>query len=541
MKKIKILFFILLAIFLSWFIFFFNFNNKIIEELSFLEDEKEFYNEDFDRLTEISERLNEENYNKVWINPEEYETFWDFLTDFSSFSWITIEPINENFSIWLKNDDWSYLFIPFRYNEDKENFLDEVNKNLAILDIYEAYTNWLVYWWINSNSWEKILFEDELQHSKTYILNNIFNVDLNNNSNNIYNIIDSLTTTENIWLENMELLSYLYDLTWEYLLAEEEREKLCKKYSSTCDSKINLNISGKILDSSDLPLEWVKVELLNNPLYSTISNEKWEFSLKLNFYSFSHLRFKASKMWYTDWFITYSLNTSPEFINEQDLFMDFTISQADNLVTINNYNIEKYKKWRYYIIENKYSKYFIPKDWLYYYDGQLFEWDNIDVYTFQLNKDNNLDNLLENDAFSSNYWYLWNIMKTFWMPYIQFFDSETQQELFVKSSNPMILQNNIYNIKELYENSAQTFETITEDDMQFLVNKSSELWAYPIDYEFLIKNDFLRWPACWSLDKIKGIWFNVWSRVLNKDWLVELPFYHIKENLKKSHLFLMDN
>jgi hypothetical protein len=66
--------------------------------------------------------------------------------------------------------------------------------------------------------------------------------------------------------------------------------------------------------------------------------------------------------------------------------------------------------------------------------------------------------------------------------------------------------------------------------MQFLVDKSNELWWYPIDFDFLTNNNFLRWPARWSLDRTTWIWSNVWSRVLNVKGLVELPFYHIKDN-----------
>ena len=61
------------------------------------------------------------------------------------------------------------------------------------------------------------------------------------------------------------------------------------------------------------------------------------------------------------------------------------------------------------------------------------------------------------------------------MPYIQFFDSNTKEELFVKSSNPMILQNNIYHMKELYDNYDQIYEALTKEDMKYLVEKSKEL------------------------------------------------------------------
>jgi hypothetical protein len=61
------------------------------------------------------------------------------------------------------------------------------------------------------------------------------------------------------------------------------------------------------------------------------------------------------------------------------------------------------------------------------------------------------------------------------MPYIQFVDKKSEKELYIKSSNPMILQNQIYHMKELYKNADQIYSEITDEDMQFLVDKSNEL------------------------------------------------------------------
>jgi len=139
--------------------------------------------------------------------------------------------------------------------------------------------------------------------------------------------------------------------------------------------------------------------------------------------------------------------------------------------------------------------------------------------------------LLENDTFEPVYWYVWNIMKTFWMPYIQIIDKKTKKELFTKSSNPIILQNQVYHMKELYSDYDKLYWAITDEDMKYLVKYSLESQnPYPIDFDFLTSNDFLRWPARWSLDRETWVWSNVWHRVLNEWWLVELPFYHLKDN-----------
>ncbi|HBA45346.1 TPA: hypothetical protein DEG21_01705 [Patescibacteria group bacterium] len=59
------------------------------------------------------------------------------------------------------------------------------------------------------------------------------------------------------------------------------------------------------------------------------------------------------------------------------------------------------------------------------------------------------------------------------MPYIQFFD-ENENEVFVKKSNPIILTNQIYHMKELYENYDKIYEPITKEDMKKLVEVSKQ-------------------------------------------------------------------
>ncbi|MDR2640507.1 MAG: hypothetical protein LBC61_04250 [Candidatus Peribacteria bacterium] len=87
------------------------------------------------------------------------------------------------------------------------------------------------------------------------------------------------------------------------------------------------------------------------------------------------------------------------------------------------------------------------------------------------------------------------------MPYIQFFDADNGKELFTYSSNPMILQNQIYHMQELYDNYDQIYTAVTPEDMEALYNYSQKNEGYPITYDWLIENKFLRWPVRWSLDR----------------------------------------
>lgn len=471
---------------------------------------------------EISKILSKENYDKIWIDPNKYSTFSWFLNDFKSFSWVKIDPINENFSIAIEQGSWWTLYIPFRFLKNKENFDDKINKNLAILDIYSAYKNWKIYGWANSSYGTKIIFEDEVQHPESSDLKQIFWKSLNINK-----VISELETHE-LSKSKKELLSYLYDFTWDYKKANENRKKLCEE-SKDC-KEIILKVSWKILDQNSKPVVWAKVELLNDDNFYTISWKDGIFNMDIKYSVFSHIRFKASINWYSDWFNTYSINDYFLDLKSKPIIANFTLNKANNIISINNSTISKYKKDKYYIIEDEHSKYMVPTDWLYYEDDTKYEKGNFDVYLYFFKKTDNANNLLNNDTFSPVVWYVWNLMKTFWMPYIQFVDKETKKELFVKSSNPMILQNHIYHMKELYENHDKIYTAITKEDMKYLVKISKEKWWYPIDYNFLTTNNFLKWPAWWALDRKTWVWWNIWMKVINEDWLVELPFYSIKDN-----------
>jgi len=470
----------------------------------------------------ISEILTKENYQKIWINPDKYNDIKDFLKELNSYSWMTINTLEESFVINLKNSEGKDMYVPFDFRNKNKNFNDKINKNLAIIDIYTAYKNSWIYWWKNSLDGQKIIFDYEMQHPSTKELNRIFSSEVN-----VFKYINELEKSSEIWKNNRELLAYLYDFTWKYLTWNILKKSNCEEY--WCDLK-NIIFDWIVLDENKKPVKWVKIEVLNDYKNYTFTDENWKYILNYNSVGFSHIRLKSSIDWYSDWFSNYSFNFFNTSEKKFNVNLNFNIHKSDYTLIINK-TYDK-KTWKYYIVETKNSKYFIPIESLYFenWEKYLPKDHNFKVYLYQFTKDSNMTNLLENDTFEPVYWYVWNIMKTFWMPYIQLIDINTNKELFTKSWDPMILQNQIYHMKELYENHDKIYSEITKKDMEFLVKYSNESSTpYPIDFEFLTKNNFLRWPAWWVLDRKTWIWSNIWHRVINIDWLVELPFFHIKE------------
>ena len=508
----KIIFWFLL--FLIWIILYFNFslfswNNEWTNLVIQIHNWKTF-----DQI------LNKENYKKVWINPEKYSDFHSFLDEFSTYSWVLIDPINEKFVIWVDDNDW-ILYTAFDFKNNWDVFNDKDYKNLAILDIYDAYKKWKLYWWVNSRYGKRILFETDFEHPTSNILWDIFDW-----KKNVYKTIDLLWRSTDLSVVNKELLWYLDDFVWNYEEWIKQRDELCKSNKDLCEKFIEINVSWKVKDQNGNLAEWIKISLLNNWL-TTETNNKWEYNLKFKFYNFSHLRFKAYWNWYSDGFNTISINNS--YIKNKNIVLNFTVSEAKWVYKINKNTVSKYKKWIYYIIEDWYSKYFIPRSGLYFENWDKYNWLDFTVYTYLFTKHTSSESMLANDTFQPVYWFVWNIMKTFWMPYIQFIDNITWKELFIRASNPMILQNHIYHMKELYNNYDKIYEAISDEDMEYLVEYSEKKWGFPITFDFLTENNFLRWPAWWVLDRKKWIWECVGSRVIDTNWLVELPFYSIND------------
>lgn len=468
-------------------------------------------------------KLNNNNYDKIWINPEKYNTFNDFLKDFKSFSWVKFNPEKEDFVIAVDNWSWSITYIPFN-KESNYTLNNKTYKNLAILDIYDAYKKWKIYWWKNTSLDSKIIFENDVKHKETYSLNQIFW-----KNSNVNVIVNELEKVENIWSSKKELLAYLYDFKWNYWSWNGIRTKLCKDNPIYCENYIDISIEWKIVDNNNNPINWAKITLLNDNKISSISDNNGNYKLTFKWYAFSHIRLKSTKNWFTDWFFTLSINSYENKNWPNNYNINFNLNKPEKNIILDDNNANEHIKWWYYVFKSSQSTYFIPINWIYYLDWKKYEEKYISVYLYELNKWSNMDNMLNNDTFEPVYGYVWNIMKTFWMPYIQLFDSKWN-ELYIKSSNPMILQNQIYHMKELYANYDKIYEALTKDDMKKLVKISNESSWYPIDFEYLTKNNFLRWPAWWCLDRKTWIWSSVWHRVLNEDWLVELPFYSIKDN-----------
>lgn len=231
--------------------------------IKFFNDKEDLENEEIPFVSNIDSdllKLNQDNYKKVWINPEKYDTINDFLVDFKSFTWVYINPLEEDFVIWKSFDDWSVEYIQFKQEDIKsELFSNEKNKNLAILDIYSAYKDAKIYWSVWSKYWQRIIFESDVRHPETLTLNKVFSMETNINK-----VIWELKKINNKSKSDYELLSYSYDFTGDYGEAKSTRNLISDYSDPDCLIKTDVKVAWIVFDQNNKPIKWAKISLLND-------------------------------------------------------------------------------------------------------------------------------------------------------------------------------------------------------------------------------------------------------------------------------------
>jgi len=323
---------------------------------------------------------------------------------------------------------------------------------------------------------------------------------------------------------DLENYTYIQSLEWNYKEAEKYRNLLCEKFPSNCKQKIELTITWQIVDWTGNWLEWANVEVLWSTSKIKTKKEGF-FEIKTETYNHEKVRISAIKNGYANGVIPMTIMSNNK---EQSKIVKITLEKAEKYVTINTVNNTISWDWakiegKNYIITTDWSTYKIPFGAIINRDWKQFNWE-LKAYLFEFNKSSNNADLLNNDIFDNVAGYAWNLMKTFWMPYILFVSNDWEV-LHILKSNPMLLQNKIQEMDALKTNQDKIYTELKDEDLEFLVKKSEELWEYPIDRFFLVKYNILRFPAFWVFDQTKWVWVNEWVKLLKTDWTIEIKFY----------------
>ena len=333
--------------------------------------------------------------------------------------------------------------------------------------------------------------------------------------------------------ETLFELSYIDELDGNYAERDYLNRENCRLYRSRCDTQHNITLTGTVYDDQKNPIEGATVNIVSQPDVKAVTTDvHGAYAINLQANSMEKLRIRAYKRNYSDGYADTLVLTdsSKKIYAMQDISLEapitiVTIDFAHKAVTGagNTFNTDGSVTLR-----TSQSTYQIPKGAIVHSDGSPYTGGTVDVYLYEFTKGNPPTSLMQLDTFDQVIGYAGNLMKTFGMPYIQFF-SPSGEELDVLKSDPMVLTYKIANMDDLRNNTDKIYVPLTDADMQTLINASAS-GQYPIDRSWLISHNMPQFPAFWVFDRKRGVWDNVGVSVLDTSGTMKSMFYTIRDN-----------
>ena len=333
--------------------------------------------------------------------------------------------------------------------------------------------------------------------------------------------------------EDLSQLSYLQELRGDYARRDALDARNCKEFGVRCAARPELLVKGRVVDDKEVPIEGAVVSIVSRPtLQIARTTNDGTFELAMGANEMEKLRLRVVREGYSDGYAdAIILPGTPEVVRVDDIELErpegsITIDFAARSVTGSGNTILQDGT---VVLKTPHSEYRIPRGAIVRADGSAYTGKTIRAYLYEFTRESEPQNLVEVDTFDEVRGYAGDIMKSFGMPYIQFFSPEGE-ELHVLRTNPMALIYRIPDMGALRANTDRIYGPLTSGDMRMLV-EASKVDPHGIDREFLIENRMLRFPAFWVLDRKRGVWDNVGVSVLDERGAIETTFYTINNTL----------
>lgn len=324
-------------------------------------------------------------------------------------------------------------------------------------------------------------------------------------------------------------LSYLYELEGNYAERDRLNRENCTRFKVRCAAN-TITASGRVVDNQGTPIAGATVEVVSHPGIAPATTDADGFyTLSIDSMKMEKIRFRATKRNFSDGYAdTVLVTEGVKAISVDDIPLEspltiVTVDFAKKTVTGsgNRFTADGV------IVTTPQSRYEIPMDAVVDERGKPYT-APIDIYLYEFTKGNPPESLMQVDTFDEVMGYAGDLMKTFGMPYIQFF-TQDGTELHVLKSKPMVLTYRIADMEALRTNQDQIYQPLTDADLQLLV-EASRGREYAIDREFLINNQLLRFPAFWVFDRKRGVWDNVGVSVLDIQGTIKTIFYTVRDD-----------
>ena len=325
-------------------------------------------------------------------------------------------------------------------------------------------------------------------------------------------------------------LAYLYELQGDYT-ARDMVYKDTKDICESCREQVTVTIKGMVVDLKGEPVQGVIIDVLGTNEKTVRTDSTGSYIITAPAFVPGKLRVSALKRNFSDGVVSVNTISKDKTVYIAD---PIVIAGAVSVVTIDTKNKtvsgnnNQIRSDNIFVVRTDRSIYEIPSNALIYENGTPYQGE-ADIYLYEFSQGNIPDGLIQVDTFDEVRGFAGDLMKTFGMPFIQFF-SVDGEELHISSDNPMVLTYKIPNMDSLRENTLAIYSPLTDEDMQFLVRSSlNSKEKYPIDRDFLISNQLLKFPAFWVFDRRAGVWNSVGISVLDIEGTIKSEFYTIKD------------
>jgi hypothetical protein len=386
---------------------------------------------------------------------------------------------------------------------------------------------------ISSKESYKMLPEEDLPEN-LQVYNAVLSSPLSLDANKYLNIKDGLVLAYKegkATKDELIQLAYIYELEGKYKERDLVNKKLCLYYKIRCVADSQIEIRGYVKDSRGWAVQNAEISLIgDSSVPSTITNENGAYLIKMGVNELQKIRLKVTKMGYSDGVINIiALYKEQKMYQAETAFItsanyQFTLDTIKKTIT----GIDNKIDGNNAIIKTSQSTYTIPFNVFYDKNNNVFS-GQVEIVAYEFTRETVPVSIMAVDTFDTVRGYAGNLMQTFGMPYVQFYD-KNGNELFVKKSKPIRLVYKMYHMEDLYSGSTKIYAPVTtkevEEMIAFCKNNKEQ---YPITREFLIETRLLKFPAWWIFDQSKGVWENEGYKLLDTNGTIETIFYTIKD------------
>jgi hypothetical protein len=349
----------------------------------------------------------------------------------------------------------------------------------------------------------------------------------------LQSVLDAKIAAKTATSDDLLEASYLAELAGDYTRRDRLNAQNCTQFKVRCADTLPITLKGNVRDAHG-GVAGATVTVISRPDVPVVRTASdGSYQVKLLVKPMEKLRVRAGKRNYSEGFTDIVVLTQAAHIyRAEDIMLEtpiniVTIDYAGKTVTGDG---DVFHEDGSVTIRTSNSTYEIPADAIVGKDGKPYRAGPIDVYLYEFTKGNPPTSLIQLDTFDQVIGYAGNLMKSFGMPYIQFFAQKDGAELDVLKSNPMVLTYRIADMDALRTNHDHIYRPLTDADMATLVETSS-YGGYPVDREFLIHTQLLAFPAFWVFDRHRGVWDNVGVSVLDIQGTIRTIFYTVRDDI----------